>query len=234
MIAAAAELRDAVNAFRFADPVAFVYNPLDYAWEAHETYLHKYANSKKKGIIMGMNPGPFGMAQTGVPFGEIAAVKDWMGICTPVGKPSPEHPKRPIEGFDCPKSEVSGRRLWGLFSERFPQAKDFFAEHFVLNYCPLVFMGETSRNITPDKIPVDEAKALFEVCDGHVRKAVEILKPNWAIGVGAFALKRLDAILGDSPTKRGTILHPSPASPAANKDWAGTATRQLKELGIWT
>lgn len=233
MIAAAAELRDAVNEFRFKDPVAYVYNPLDYAWEAHQTYLRRFAKTKKQVIMMGMNPGPFGMAQTGVPFGEIAAVRDWMGISTSVSKPEPEHPKRPIDGFDCPKSEVSGRRLWGLFAERYPLARDFFADHFVLNYCPLVFMADTSRNITPDKLPAQEAKALFAVCDEHFRQAVEILKPEWAIGVGGFALKRIEAILDDSPIKRGTILHPSPASPAANKDWSGTATRQLIQLGVW-
>ena len=234
MIAAAAELRDAVGKLRFDAPVEYVYNPLEYAWDAHCAYLKKYGASRKKVLMMGMNPGPFGMAQTGVPFGEIAAVRDWMGICEPVKKPVRQHPKRPIEGFDCPKSEVSGRRLWGLFAEKYPVANDFFCDHFILNYCPLVFMEESSRNLTPDKIPAAQAQAMFEACDHHLRQAIEILKPDWAIGVGGFALKRLQAVLGkDSGIRTGTILHPSPASPAANKGWAEKAESQLLELGIW-
>ena len=66
--------------------------------------------AKKKVVFLGMNPGPFGMAQTGVPFGEIPAVRDWMGLRGKVGKPDLEHAKRPVEGLDCQKSEVSGRR----------------------------------------------------------------------------------------------------------------------------
>ena len=233
MIAAAAELRDAVNDLKFQSPVAYVYNPLDYAWEAHRSYLTKYGASKKRVIMMGMNPGPFGMAQTGVPFGEIAAVRDWMGINVPVGKPPKEHPKRPIDGFACEKSEVSGRRLWGLFSETYPDPADFFADHFVLNYCPLVFMEESSRNLTPDKIPSGQAKKMFAACDQHLKAALEILQPDWAIGVGGFALKRIQAVIDPGTFATGTILHPSPASPAANRGWAEKATSQLRELKIW-
>ena len=231
--AAAASLRDAVNQLSFSEPVAYTYNPLDYAWAAHETYCRRFARAGCRVLFMGMNPGPFGMAQTGVPFGEVAAVRDWMGICTEVGHPLPEHPKRKIEGYACERSEVSGRRLWGLFAERFSTPEAFFAEHFVLNYCPLVFMGETGRNLTPDKLPVAEAATLFKRCDQHLAEVVAALQPDWVIGVGTFAEGRAQAALSDFQGKFGRILHPSPASPAANRDWAGTAAKQLREMGLW-
>ncbi len=233
MIDAATDLSTAVDSLQFSNPVTHVYNPLNYAWPAHETYLKKFARTPVKTILLGMNPGPFGMAQTGVPFGEIAAVRDWMGIHTSIGKPPEENPKRIIEGFDCSKSEVSGRRLWGLFSERFETATEFFDSHFVCNYCPLVFMEAGGKNVTPDKLPKAEAKPLFDLCDAHLRRIIEILKPEWAIGVGAFALKCIDRVNENPDVKTGTILHPSPASPAANKDWAGKATSQLETMGIW-
>jgi single-strand selective monofunctional uracil DNA glycosylase len=97
-----------VEALEFAPPVAFVYNPLRYARAPHEAYLERYGGGHKQVVLLGMNPGPFGMAQTGVPFGEIAAVRDWMGIDEPVKRPPRVHPKRPVLGFDCPRSEVSG------------------------------------------------------------------------------------------------------------------------------
>src|SRR5258708_4131814 len=129
LIRVAQSLRSEAGVLSFAAPVAFVYNPLDYAWKAHELYLRQYGNTRKRVLFLGMNPGPYGMVQTGVPFGEIQAVRDWMKIEAPVGKPLPRHPKRPVQGFACARSEVSGRRLWGLFASRFSTVDDFFAEH---------------------------------------------------------------------------------------------------------
>ena len=229
----AKKLSEVVNSLSFGEPTSFIYNPLDYAWAIHKQYLKLAGVGKKKVVFLGMNPGPFGMAQTGVPFGEIPAVRDWMGLQGTVEKPNREHPKRPVEGLACSKSEVSGRRLWGLFSEKFPHAKDFFEDHFVANYCPLVFMEESGKNRTPDKLPAFEKKPLEDVCDKHLREIVEILEPAWLIGVGGFAKKRAEEALKGMEIEIGTILHPSPASPAANRGWAEAATKQLKEQAIW-
>jgi len=233
LVDAAAALRDAVNRLHFAPPVSHAYNPLDYAWAPHEAYLRRYGAGTKRVIFLGMNPGPFGMAQTGVPFGEIAAVRDWMKISAPVGRPKQEHPQRPVQGFACERSEVSGQRLWGLFAKRYPAAADFFADHFVANFCPLAFLEESGRNYTPDKMPVTETAALYAACDEHLRAVVRVLRPEWLIGVGGFAQKRAELLFAGQAVKIGTILHPSPASPAANRDWAGKATAQLQKLGIW-
>ena len=232
LIAAAQRLSQAVDRLDFAPPVSHVYNPLDYAWAPHEAYLRRFGNGHKRIIFLGMNPGPFGMVQCGVPFGEIAAARDWMGIEAPVGKPAQENPKRPIEGFACLRSEVSGRRLWGLFEQRFGTAESFFAEHFVANYCPLAFFDQ-GRNLTPDKLPATEADPLYAVCDEHLRDMVRALEPEWLIGIGAFAQERARIALAGMEIRLGKVLHPSPASPAANRGWAEAATRQMVELGIW-
>lgn len=232
LIDATRALSGQVDALPFAAPVSHVYNPLDYAWEVHCNYLQRYGNGSKRVVFLGMNPGPFGMAQTGVPFGEIAAVRDWLGLAGPVGKPERENPKRPVEGFACSRGEVSGQRLWGLFRERFGTPEAFFAEHFVANYCPLVFFEE-GRNLTPDKLPAREAEPLQAACDAHLRAMIEALAPEWVIGVGAWAEKRAMLALAGLPLRFGRILHPSPASPAANRGWAPAATKQLVELGIW-
>jgi single-strand selective monofunctional uracil DNA glycosylase len=235
LIAAARRLRDAVDKLTFAAPVTHVYNPLRYAWHAHELYLRRYANPPKRVLFLGMNPGPFGMAQTGVPFGQVAAVRDWLGITEKVDRPPHEHPKRPVAGFDCQRSEVSGERLWGLFAKRFGAPEKFFRDHLVVNYCPLAFLEESGRNRTPDKLPPREREALFAVCDAHLRESIRILKPEWVIGVGEFAVQRAREVVGSHspPPRLGRILHPSPACPASNKDWAGAVTAQLRELGVW-
>ncbi len=233
LITAARELSAQVEELKFQPPVTHVYNPLNYAWSAHEVYLRQFGDSRKRVIFLGMNPGPFGMAQIGIPFGEIAAARDWLGINTPINRPAKEHPKRPIQGFSCPRSEVSGRRLWGLFAERFGVAKKFFADHFVVNYCPLAFLSETGSNLTPDKLPAREQARLFALCDEHLKRVIKTLQPEWIIGVGGFAQKRAELVCGNSTVKIGQILHPSPASPAANRGWATAATKQLVALGVW-
>jgi single-strand selective monofunctional uracil DNA glycosylase len=240
LLDAAHTLSAALVKLKFPAPIVHVYDPLQYAWAPYETYVKRYAAGTKRVVLLGMNPGPFGMMQTGVPFGEIAAVRDWMGIRARVQKPEHEHPKRPIEGFDCQRSEVSGRRLWGWAARRFGSAEAFFSDWFVLNYCPLVFLEASGRNFTPDKLPAKLLTALYAACDRHLADALAELRPDWAIGVGAFAEKRIRAVLEgeqvDSALARsirvGQILHPSPASPAANRGWREAAERQLAALAV--
>jgi single-strand selective monofunctional uracil DNA glycosylase len=237
LLSAARTLSRACDAMSFSEPVAHVYNPLGYAWRAFEQYVRRYGDTPKRVIFLGMNPGPFGMMQTGVPFGEIAAVRDWLGITAEVSAPSHEHPKRRIEGFACQRSEVSGRRLWGWAAERFGSAQSFFAENFVLNYCPLVFLEASGRNYTPDKLPAQTARALEAICDAHLAENLRILRPAWAVGVGAFAAKRLHAVIianGLEGTVRvAQILHPSPASPVANRGWAPAVEKSLIEQRVF-
>lgn len=256
---AARRLRDRVDKLSFSSPVTHVYNPLRYAWKPHVAFLRR-AQPTTRVVFMGMNPGPWGMAQTGVPFGEIDSVRDYLGIKAPVGAPESPHPKRPIEGFDCERSEVSGRRLWGLVRERFPDASDFFHDHFVVNFCPLVFMEDTGKNRTPNKLPVHERDPLHQLCNDHLKSVVQTLAPEYLVAVGTYAESCLKHLLDgmsfatdDRSSRRSRskpaaksndlcsfkqptivrILHPSPASPAANRGWSGTVLNQLIQSGVW-
>jgi single-strand selective monofunctional uracil DNA glycosylase len=240
LLGAARELTKSLGRLRFAAPVAHVYDPLQYAWAPYEAYVSRYGAGRKRVVLLGMNPGPFGMMQTGVPFGEVTAVRDWMGIEGEVRRPTRQHPKRPIEGFACTRSEVSGRRLWGWAAQRFGTAAAFFDEWFVLNYCPLVFLEESGRNLTPDKLPAAERRAVQAACDRHLAAALAALQPQWAVGVGGFAERCLRTVLeGDSIDSAlarriqvAQILHPSPASPAANRGWSEAVDRTLAGLGL--
>ncbi len=219
------------EACTFSAPVAYVYNPLAYAWKPHRAYLRRYARPGIEALLLGMNPGPWGMAQTGVPFGEVNHVRDFLGIEEPVGKPTPEHPKRPIDGFACTRSEVSGRRVWEWAKERFGDPDSFFDRFFIWNDCPLAFLEESGRNRTPDKLPKAEREPLSEACDRALRGIVNELKPQRLIGIGAHAKRRLESVFGNE-FEVTTILHPSPASPAANRGWARQVDTQFEAMGI--
>jgi single-strand selective monofunctional uracil DNA glycosylase len=216
----------------FSPPVTHVYNPLDYAWKPHRAYLERFGAAPREVLLVGMNPGPWGMAQTGVPFGEVSLVREWMGIEGVVGHPSQEHPKRPIQGFACRRSEVSGRRVWSWARDVFGTPERFFARFFVYNYCPLLFLEESGRNRTPDRLGAGDRAPLLEACDRALRLTVEHLQPKWVVGVGGFAAARAKELLDGTGPRVGRVLHPSPASPAANRGWAERATRELRELGI--
>jgi single-strand selective monofunctional uracil DNA glycosylase len=225
-------LSRAVDGLTFAAPVSHIYNPLDYAREPAERYLERVAPNGCPVLLLGMNPGPWGMAQTGVPFGTVPLVRDWLGIEGTVARPLREHPRRPIEGFATAREEVSGSRLWGWARDRFGTPERFFATFFVANYCPLVFMEASGRNRTPDKLRAAEREPLFQRCDEALRAVVQVLRPRQVIGIGQFAEDRARVALADSSVMFGRILHPSPASPAANRGWAEQAERQLAQLGI--
>lgn len=226
------ELSTAVSRLSFGLPVTHVYNPLDYARAPVERYLRLAARSAPEALFLGMNPGPWGMAQTGVPFGSAPLVRDWIGIEGKVGKPELEHPRRPVDGFAVKREEVSGNRFWGWARDRFGTADRFFSRFFVANYCPLVFMESSGRNRTPDKLPAAEQSALFEPCDQALRDIVDTLRPRQLVAVGAFAEKRAKAALVGQDIPVGRVLHPSPASPVANRGWAEQAEQQLRRLGI--
>jgi single-strand selective monofunctional uracil DNA glycosylase len=233
LLAATHRALEALAPLRFGPPVAFVYNPLVHARRSHEAFLDRFGRGHKQVLLVGMNPGPFGMVQTGVPFGEVAAVRDWLGIEESVDRPVPEHPKRPVDGFACKRSEVSGRRLWGYVAGRCARPEDFFARFFIHNFCPLAFMEEGGKNVTPDKLKAAEREPLLAVCDDYLRDVVDALQPSSVVGVGAFAEDRARRALGERDgIQFGRIPHPSPASPLANRGWDEAADAAFAALGL--
>ena len=232
IVSIARNLSRRTGALGFASPVTHVYNPLEYAWGPHRAYLLRYGTGSPGILMLGMNPGPFGMAQTGVPFGDVEITRDWLGIRGKVRRPDPEHPKRPVTGFDCPRGEVSGRRLWSWARTRFGEPDAFFERFFVWNYCPLCFMEDSGRNRTPDKLPASERTPLYEACDAALVHVVRALGARHVLGIGRFAADRARAALGDGTVAVSVAPHPSPASPLANRGWAEAFEHALESAGI--
>ena len=226
------KLLDKLGPLRFSAPVTHVYNPLEYARAPYSKYLHQYAKLPKEIVLLGMNPGPWGMVQTGVPFGEVRLVSDWLKISAPVGTPTQIHPKRPVMGFECTRSEVSGKRLWGWAQKTYKTPNRFFSRFFVANYCPLMFIEASGRNRTPNQLRAAERKPLLAVCDRALRDTIEQLKPRYVVGVGRFAQERAQAALAEIDVIVGGITHPSPANPKANRGWETLIKSEFADLGV--
>jgi len=215
-------------------PVTTVYNPLRYAKDLFAAYLELAGTHKRKVVFLGMNPGPWGMAQTGVPFGEVSIVRDWLQLSGRVKKPKNEHPKRPVKGLACTRAEVSGARLWGAIKERHRAPVDFFKDNFIANWCPLLFLEDSGRNFAPDKFNVATRKAIADECDGVLATIIDTFEPQVVVGVGVFARKVAERAAQKCEHKPhfATVLHPSPASPKANRGWAKQARAELAAEGI--
>ena len=225
-------LVEALRKLGFSAPISHVYNPLEYARRPYDLYVKRYGRRPKEVILVGMNPGPWGMAQTGVPFGEIEAVREWLGIEAEIGRPGKLHPKRPVDGFQCKRSEVSGKRLWGWAKKHFVTPESFFSRFFVGNYCPLMFIDSDGKNRTPNNVKAPERRPLLEVCDQALRDTARYLRPRYVVGVGEFTAGRVQAALTGMDVTLGRITHPSPANPRANKGWEALVEKELKALGI--
>lgn len=236
LIAAAERLRDELRPWVGRAPagsVAYVLHPLDYAWEVHREYLRRWARAGVEAVLVGMNPGPWGMCQTGVPFGTPDLVRELLGLSGRVTPPARLHPARPVLGLDCPRNEVSGQRLWGAVRDCFGGPEPFFRRFFLLNYCPLAFQSGSGANITPDKLPAAFRGDMLARCDAHLAAALAALRPRTVIGVGGWATERARGVVAGAalPLAVGSVLHPSPASPAANRGWLAAARTQLSALG---
>lgn len=228
-------LREELEGIEFEAPITHVYQPLEYAWEPARRFVEKYGLARpREALIVGMNPGPWGMGQVGVPFGAISIVKDWLQIEGKVDEPREVHPKRPVEGFLTEREEVSGSRLWGWARERYGTPEAFFQRFWVHNYCPLLMYDEGGTNVTPPKLRTEERAQVLPPCDRALRALVEYYEPRFVIGVGAWAEKQVRSALKKSGYEGeiGRILHPSPASPKANRGWAMQAEEELSAMGV--
>jgi len=231
LISIAQRLRDELATSRRGGAVCHVYNPLVYAWAPHRAYLDRFGRGEHDVLIVGMNAGYFGMAQTGVPFGDVVMVRDWLGIEGRVLRPNDEHPKRPIDGFACRRREVSGQRLWGWARDAFGTPERFFARYFVVNYCPLCFLGETGANLALDKLPAASRERLENACDRALHAVATALNVRYAIGLGNFAARRVAAVLGNQVVCGGAP-HPSPANASTGPHWAREMERARAAMGI--
>jgi single-strand selective monofunctional uracil DNA glycosylase len=232
---AAEKLRDEASALipellKDCKQIDWIYNPLDYAWAPHQEWVERFSSNGATTLLVGMNPG-HGMGNTGVPFGCPEQVRDYLTITNlEVHQPPKTHPKRTVFGLDCPKPEVSGRRIWSFFSEHFSTPEEVSKHIYIVNHCPLWMFNEAGQNITPDKLTGRAAKKLKVICDQHLRTVVTEMGIKRVIGVGRYAQKQAAALFNDIQVD--WVPHPSPASPFANRnggaDWRSAFSEVLR------
>ena len=177
--------------------------------------------------MVGMNPGP---VRDGADGRAVRRRRRWCATSSASrgrsGSRRVEHPRRPIAGFDCHRSEVSGTRFWGWARDRFGTAERFFERVYVANWCPLVFMEESGRNVRRTSCPPPSARRSSSVCNEALARVAETLARR-SSSASAASPSSGRARRSATSVRIGRILHPSPASPAANNDWPASSTRSF-------
>ncbi|KAL1122807.1 hypothetical protein AAG570_003133 [Ranatra chinensis] len=214
----------------FGPSVEYVYDPLTYAYDIHSKFVRKFCLGTKEILFLGMNPGPWGMMQNGVPFGENTSVQQFLGLFGTVVKPEREHPLRPVLGLACRRSEVSGKRFWSLARLLgASEAEVFFRHCFVYNYFPLCLIGSHGKNVTPPELKAAVQRSIESACDSALCEVISLLNVKVVIGIGRFSEKKALNVVSRAGLNDVKVLflpHPSPRNPATNKDWL-TTTKQL-------
>ncbi|KAA0194921.1 hypothetical protein HAZT_HAZT005351 [Hyalella azteca] len=218
----------------YGDKVQYTYDPIQYASVPHCNYLHMFCSPKPASLmLLGMNPGPWGMAQTGVPFGHVGVVRDWLGVTGEVRKPCNEHPNRTVLGFSCHRSEVSGGRLWSLLKLLCCNNPSVLAKSiFLHNYCPLLYLTSTGTNVTPADLKAAYRRPLESLCDASLHDVVSLLGVTDILAVGNYACNGARRAVAQLPVKVHKLMHPSPRNPLANIDWESAALQQLRQAGL--
>ena len=236
ILEAAEILRDSTNDLTDAllkdcKQIDWIYNPLDYAWTPHKEWIERFSGNGANTLLVGMNPG-HGMGNTGVPFGCPEQVRDFLNITgLEVHQPPRIHPKRIVYGLECPKAEVSGRRIWTTLAEHYGTPEAVSRDLYIVNHCPLWMFNEAGQNITPDKLTGHAAKNLKKICDTHLHTVVLAMGIKRVIGVGRYAQKQAAALFDEIEVD--WVPHPSPASPFANRNGGADWRAAFKEkIGI--
>ncbi len=241
-VEAARQLSKRCHDMPFEAPVAWTYNPLAYAWDGHRQYAEAFGGTPlpRPVLLLGMNPGPWGMGQTGVPFGDVDKVRA-MGI-TEIDVAQPDDPRdaRVVEGLACQRNEVSGSRLYGGLEQVYGTLQQAYQHLFIANYCPLLFFDEDGGNLTPPRLRKSDRQRIFEACDEHLDALIDHFQPTTIVGIGRFAQRRATAAVAKREDEHAIevtyLLHPSPANPHANKDggrhWQAQLVEVLEAAGV--
>ncbi|XP_022920876.2 single-strand selective monofunctional uracil DNA glycosylase-like [Onthophagus taurus] len=225
------QLSKELNNLTFSSPAHYIYNPLEYAWKPHSTFVKTYCKGTKDVLFLRINPGPWGMCQTGIPFGEVNISKEWLKMNGEVEKPKNECPKKQIKGFECHRSEQSGKRFYGFFKNLCRTPEVFFKNAFVYNFCPLSFMekeeeGKRCANITPDKLKGQIKKDLENICGKTLVNILKLLDVKIIVAVGRYTEKQAVKIIQESQLDIEVIYMRHP-SRMAGRNWSKTAQNVL-------
>jgi single-strand selective monofunctional uracil DNA glycosylase len=226
-----------------------IWNPGLYAASWHALFRKEYPASAGCILVFGLNPGPYGMAQTGIPFTDLKRLREHLprlakGLerrgCSLAGVGLAPRSLRPYLSRTFESSAV---RVYRFLSRGWGSAEDGWRSVVVANPCSLLFMDAAGENRTPADLvgavsrrtgSLVAARRLRERCNAlrrlAAREAVRVLSPRGVVLLGKDAQRAMqtgiapllgpDSILGWE--------HPARAVPDR---WAMGLLEEIKRRG---
>jgi len=203
-------------------------DPTSYAFGNYTRFMQLAASGPRLALFVGMNPGPHGMAQTGIPFGDVDTARVLLGGADTID-PLPGLRAASGAAWDCKglayhRGEQSGMRLWSALSQLCGSPQAALERCCIVNYCPLYMVGPELENITPSDLPRrhDITRALEAACDEHLRQLVLGLEVKTVLSFGSYAHASARRALSGFPVDFYTTPHPSPRRGSA-AEWIASA-----------
>ncbi|XP_037927861.1 single-strand selective monofunctional uracil DNA glycosylase-like [Teleopsis dalmanni] len=225
------ELNEKLRHYRAPiEDITHIYNPVEYAADLHCEYLRKYLDRPKRVVFLAVHPEQNGMAQTGVPFGNVSTVRDMMKLCGEVKQPNRLHPKHPVLGLNCHINEPSGVRFWGLMDKIAGSLDTFSEQCFVHTFCPLLFFNEYGRTIEPCVLPFEIKYPMRDLLVEALCKEMKLVQPEIIVVTGNYVYNGLQR----SELYAKTLLvmtNPHPWVPN-NHNWVRRSERWLYQYDI--
>jgi len=215
-------------------------DPTRYCRSAWAAYLQMAARLGCV-LVVGMNPGPHGMAQTGVPFTDPWIV-DELDLQAPRADVPPadipavgswRHRSHRARGVLGSKREESAKRLWPLLREicapyaAVGPSADKIAEAtrrvcnevLLVNALPICWLDPAGKNVSAEQVekraPAQVREGLRDLVNEWLQAVADILRPAAVIGVGRWAREFVTDLDVDHFVEipfRDGIKHPSPSA----------------------
>jgi single-strand selective monofunctional uracil DNA glycosylase len=137
-----------------------VLDPGRYGERWHHRFRRCYPVGPRPLLVFGLNPGPYGMAQTGVPFTDLKRLefhlprlwRELLAAREPVALPGLAPPS--LRPFLTRTFESSSVRVYKFLERAFGSAEQAFRRVAFVNPCPLLFIDRaTGENRTPADLP---------------------------------------------------------------------------------
>jgi single-strand selective monofunctional uracil DNA glycosylase len=223
-----------------------VLNPGRYGERWHARFRRAYPMSPRPLLVFGLNPGPYGMAQTGVPFTDLKRLesalpglwKDLVASGEPVTRPGLAPPS--LARHLTRTFESSSVRVYRFLERAYGRPELALREVVFVNPCPLLFIDpETGANRTPADLPralrarkaAELVHAFEELRRATVLEAVAELEPRGAILLGRDVAAAVGEALRAALGARSVVEWEHPAR-AVPETWSRGLADELRKRGL--
>jgi len=213
-----------------------VWNPALYALDIYQEYLTKFPPEPGAILALGLNPGPYGMAQTGIPFTDCRTASGALGMEMTIPGKAPDDlisRLKKANGKWRGTYERSSLGMYRFLILAWGDIKTAYRNWFVGNPCPLLFLDPERWNVTPADPRLRRMKEVGELRQRAVIGFSEILNPRGIVCFGKDVAKAVGevAIRQVGPDRVVFYEHPARAVP---EKWAAGLLQELTQRQLLT